>query len=75
MYVMLNLGVHVHLLKEDELIPACAIDLHGFVLLDGVCQAGNEERRERQELSRGRFVLASGVRAPWSHRLRSNYES
>src|SRR5439155_24780315 len=30
---------------------------HGFVLIDGFCQAGNEERRERQGLSSDRFVL------------------
>jgi hypothetical protein len=42
---MLNLCVHIHILKEDELIPAFAIRLHGFVLIDGFCQAGNEECR------------------------------
>jgi hypothetical protein len=54
---MLNLSVHIHILKEDELIPAFAIRLHGFVLIDGFCQAGNEECRERQGLPSFCFVL------------------
>jgi hypothetical protein len=56
-HVTLNLGVHVHILKEDKLIPTFAIRLHGFALIDRFCQAGNDERRERQGLPGFRFVL------------------
>jgi len=57
MHFMLNLCVHIHILKEDELIPAFAIGLHGFVLIDGFGQAGNEECRERQGLPSCCLVL------------------
>ena len=56
-HVTLNIGQHVHLLKQDEALPALAKRLHGFVLLDGFRQAGNEERRERQGLPSFCFVL------------------
>src|SRR6266536_4707590 len=45
-HLMLNRGIHVHLLKQDEALAALATCLHGFVLIHGFCQAGNEERRE-----------------------------
>src|SRR6266700_3724038 len=56
-HLMLNRGIHVYLLKQDEVLAAFATGLHRFVLIDGFCQAGNEERRERQGLSSDRFVL------------------
>ena len=39
------------------MLAAFATCLHSFVLLDGFCQAGNEERRERQGLSGVRFLV------------------
>ena len=48
-HVTLNRGIHVHLIKQDEVFAAFAIGLHGFVLIDGFCQADSEERRERQD--------------------------
>src|SRR5438105_6700529 len=57
-HVTLNRGIYVHLIKQDEALAAFAIGLHGFVLIDGLCQAGDEERRERQGLSSDRFVLS-----------------
>src|SRR5712692_84927 len=57
-HVMLNREIHVHLIKQDEALAAFAIGLHGFVLSDGLCQAGSEERRERQGLPSLRLVLS-----------------
>src|SRR6266496_4042123 len=45
-HLMLNRGIHVHLLKQDEVLAALATGLHGFVLIHCFCQTGNEERRE-----------------------------
>src|SRR6266581_6296532 len=63
-HVTLNRGIHVHLIKQDEVFAAFAIGLHGFVLIDGFCQADSEERRERQGLPRGRFVLSQECARP-----------
>src|SRR2546428_2614010 len=45
-HLMLNRGIHVHLIKQDETLAAFAIGLHCFMFVNGFCQAGNEERRE-----------------------------
>src|ERR1700693_5265479 len=63
-HVTLNRGIHIHLIKHDEVFPAFAIGLHGFVLIDGFCQAGSEERRERQGLPSGRFMLSEARARP-----------
>src|SRR5437868_13081273 len=49
-HVRLNIGRHVHILKQDEVLPTFATCLHGFVLIDGFCHAGNDESCERQGL-------------------------
>ena len=57
-HIMLNREIHVYILKQEEVLAAFAHGLHGFVLLDGLCQAGNEERRERQGLPSFRFLVS-----------------
>jgi len=56
-HVTLNLGHHIHLIKQDEMRAVLATCLHGFVLIDGFSQAGNKERRERQGLPGVRLVF------------------
>jgi hypothetical protein len=57
-HVTLNLGSHVHFIEQNETLAALAKSLHIFVFVDGLCQAGNDERREREGLSCFRFVLS-----------------
>ena len=63
-HVMLNREIHVHLLKHDEALAAKASGLHGFVLIDGFCQASCEERRERQGLLSIRLMLSQASARP-----------
>src|SRR6266699_151751 len=56
-HVTLNRGRHVHFIKQDKVLPAFIICLHGFVLIDRFSQARRDECRERQGLSGVRFVL------------------
>jgi hypothetical protein len=57
-HVTLNWGIHVHIIKKDEMLPALAQCLHGFVLIDGFSQARRDERCERQGLPGFRFVIS-----------------
>src|SRR5438034_3209780 len=56
-HVTLNLDHHIHIIKQDEILPAFATCLHGFVLIDCFSQARREERRERQGLPGFRLVF------------------
>jgi len=56
-HVALNLGHHIHIIKQNEVLAAFATCLHGFVLIDGFSQARREERHERQRLPGFRLVF------------------
>src|SRR5213080_238047 len=56
-HVMLNRKIDVYLIKQDDALAAKASGLHRFVLIDGLCQTGSEERRERKGLPRFRFMV------------------
>src|SRR5579875_3846471 len=56
-HLTLNRGCHVHVIKHGQALTPLAARLHRFVLIDCFCHAGNDECRERQRLSRSRFVL------------------
>lgn len=45
LHLVLNQDGDIHVLKEHELVPSFPIGLHGFVLIDGLAQAGRDERR------------------------------
>jgi len=55
--VTLNIGQHVHILKQDEVLPAKAYGLHGLMLIDGFSHAGNDERCERRAASIKRLAF------------------
>ena len=56
-HLTLNQRRHVHVIKHDQVLAAFAIRLHGLILIDCLCQAGDNERRERQRLPSVRFVV------------------
>ena len=63
-HVTLNRGRHVHLIKQDEVLAAFATRLQGFVLIDRLCQTGDDERRERQGLPSFRLVFPQKLAGP-----------
>jgi hypothetical protein len=45
-------------------LPALATRMQGFVLINGVCQTGDDERRERQGLPGFRLVFPQKLASP-----------
>jgi hypothetical protein len=58
---VLNNDADIHILKDYQLVPALAIGLHGFVLIDGLAHTGGNEGRKRQGLFASGFLCLDHV--------------
>src|SRR6266849_3476893 len=60
----LNRDRYVHLIKQDEMLPAFATRMQRFVLIDCFSHTNNDEHRERQGLSGFRLVVPQELASP-----------
>src|SRR6266566_6245202 len=63
-HVTLNQGRHVHLIKQDKVLPAFVTGMQRFVLVHCLCQTGDNECCERERLSGVRFMFPQELASP-----------